>query len=120
VRVAVTARGTVQGVGFRPFVYRLARRHALSGWVRNSTGPVEIEVEGESQAVERFLAELRDHAPPLARVESLQANGVPLVGEPGFRILASEARAGESEPISPDAATCDDCLAELLDPRDRR
>jgi hydrogenase maturation protein HypF len=119
-RLAVTVRGTVQGVGFRPFVYRLASRNALSGWVRNSTGPVEIEVEGEPRLLRRFLGELTAEAPPLARIEGLETVAVPVRGERGFRIEESRARAGGFQAIAPDAATCDDCLRELFDPGDRR
>ena len=119
-RIALTVRGTVQGVGFRPFVYRLARRHSLSGWVRNSSGPVEIEVEGEGSALGLFVTELRSEAPPLARIESLVPVAVAAVGGAGFRILESERREGDFQPVSPDAATCDDCLAEITDPSDRR
>jgi hydrogenase maturation protein HypF len=119
-RLAVTVRGTVQGVGFRPFVYRLANRHELSGWVRNSTGPVEIEVEGEHVRLEGFLRELRADAPPLARIEQLDQISVEPCGERGFRILESAARPGQFQPVAPDSATCDDCLVELLDPANRR
>ena len=119
-RIALTVRGTVQGVGFRPFVYRLARRHALTGWVRNSSGPVEIEVEGEGPQLHLFLDELRSEAPPLARIESLVPVAVCVVGGAGFRILESERREGDFQSVSPDAATCDDCLEEIADPDDRR
>ena len=119
-RIALTVRGTVQGVGFRPFVYRLAQRHALSGWVRNSSGPVEIEVEGDGRQLRLFLDELRAEAPPLARIESLVPVALAIVGDTGFRILESERRRGDFQAVSPDAATCDDCLAELWDPDDRR
>ncbi len=69
----ITVRGVVQGVGFRPFVYRLAREHRLAGWVRNTSGSVEIEVEGEGPAVARFLEEIRSSAPPMARIEEIAA-----------------------------------------------
>jgi hydrogenase maturation protein HypF len=119
-RLAVTVRGTVQGVGFRPFVYRLASRNQLAGWVRNSTGPVEIEVEGEPARLRSFLEQLTAEAPPLARIEQLEAVAVPTRGQPGFQIEKSEARADDFQPLPPDAATCDDCLRELFDPADRR
>ncbi|MGA2320106.1 MAG: carbamoyltransferase HypF [Solirubrobacteraceae bacterium] len=112
--------GTVQGVGFRPFVYRLAGELALGGWVRNDERGVELEVEGEQQAVEAFLARLWADAPPLARVERVRAEPRPLRGERSFLIAAS-ARGGEADAlIAPDAASCRDCLAELFDPGDRR
>ena len=119
-RLAVTVRGTVQGVGFRPFVYRLARRHQLGGWVRNSTGPVEIEVEGDDAVLSRFLAALREEAPPLAHVEEVRDSPLEALGESDFRILESEKHPGEFQPVAADAATCDECLRELLDPANRR
>ncbi|HEY7201328.1 MAG TPA: carbamoyltransferase HypF [Candidatus Dormibacteraeota bacterium] len=119
-RLAVTVRGTVQGVGFRPFVFRLASRHALSGWVRNATGPVEIEVEGDPAGLQQFLDQLAAEAPPLASIEELRVATVPARGERGFRIELSRAAAGDFQAIAPDAATCDDCLRELFDPADRR
>ena len=101
-------RGTVQGVGFRPFVYRLARRHALAGWVRNSTGPVEMEVEGEPQRLRHFLRELLAEAPPLARIEGLEQRPVVRRGELEFRIEESAPRPGDFQAVAPDAATCED------------
>jgi hydrogenase maturation protein HypF len=120
VRVAVRVRGTVQGVGFRPFVYRLASRHGLAGFVRNSTGPVEIEAEGEEGELGRFLEGLRGEAPPLARVEEVEVRPIPPRGDGAFVIDVSQTRSGEFQSVSPDAATCEDCLRELFDPQDRR
>ncbi len=121
VRIGVTVRGTVQGVGFRPFVYRLARRHRLRGWVRNSSGEVEIEVEGGPLAIQRFVRELREEAPPLATIAAIEtAERRPGGAEHGFEIIESRRRPGEYQPVSPDAATCADCLRELFDPNDRR
>ena len=119
-RLAVTVTGTVQGVGFRPFVHRLATRHHLAGWVRNATGPVEIEVEGEPAQVRRFLEQLRTEAPPLARIDGMETASLPSRGQSGFQIEASEPAAGGLPAIPPDAATCRDCLGELFDPADRR
>lgn len=119
-RRAFVIRGIVQGVGFRPFVYNLANRHRLSGFVRNETGSVLIEVEGEPDSLEHFQAELRDQAPPLARVVSLSWEGRPTEGVGPFRIIASEADDASPVFISPDVATCADCHAEILDPEDRR
>ena len=121
----IAIRGVVQGVGFRPFVYRLAQEYALSGWVRNTSGGVEIEVEGSPQAIEAFVADLPQQAPPLAHIESLKTADVPIREVPApahreFRILHSEAQAGSYQLISPDIATCPDCLRELLDPANRR
>jgi len=114
--------GVVQGVGFRPFVYNLATRLGLSGWVLNSSSGVEIEVAGLPEVVEEFVRRLQEEAPPLARIERVRVEPRPLSGPPSasFRILHSEARPGEFQPISPDVAICGDCLRELFDPRDRR
>jgi hydrogenase maturation protein HypF len=119
-RLAITVRGTVQGVGFRPFVYRLASRHALAGWVRNSTGPVEIEAEGDPGELRCFVEQLRAEAPPLARIESLESMRMPALGEHGFRIEESRPGPDDFQSIAPDAATCEDCVRELFDPGDRR
>jgi hydrogenase maturation protein HypF len=119
-RLAVTVRGTVQGVGFRPFVYRLAARHSLGGWVRNSTGAVEIEVEGDPDGLRRFVAQLTAEAPPLAAIDEVRTSAMPARGERGFQIERSRRDAGEFQPVAPDAATCDDCVRELFDPDDRR
>jgi hydrogenase maturation protein HypF len=120
VRRHVVVEGTVQGVGFRPFVHRLATELRLAGWVLNQMGGVEIEVEGPSSALDAFLAALRRDAPPLARVESVQVADVEPVGVTDFEIRASRAVEGEAQPVPPDTAMCADCLRELLDPHDRR
>ncbi len=91
-RVRVRVDGVVQGVGFRPFVHRLAREHALSGWVRNDERGVLLEVEGEADAVERFLERLCGEAPPLAAVERVRAEPLGPTGEDGFRILPKPAK----------------------------
>ena len=119
-RLAVQVRGTVQGVGFRPFVYRVARRHGLGGWVRNSTGPVEIEVEGDAQELEDFLAALQAEAPPLARIQSAETTAIPPLGEREFSIETSRTPQDDFQPVAPDAAACADCLRELFDPSNRR
>lgn len=116
----MTVRGTVQGVGFRPFVYRLAHRHRLAGWVRNSSGPVEIEVEGDGGRLRRFVGDLRADLPPLARIESLDEVALAPLGERNFRILESAVVSGQFQPVPPDTATCPDCLRELFDPGNRR
>jgi hydrogenase maturation protein HypF len=119
-RRAIDVRGIVQGVGFRPFVYSLAARHGLAGFVRNHAGRVVIEVEGTTAALDRFLADLETRAPPLAAIDHLAWEPRPPVGDRDFRIEASEAGDPSSVFISPDVATCPDCLAELFDPADRR
>ncbi len=120
----VRVSGIVQAVGFRPFVYRLAREMGLDGRVRNTAGRVEIEVAGTPAELERFAARIREEAPPRARVESvvaepLAADAIPDAGS-GFRILESIAEASTERLFPPDIATCDDCLRELFDPADRR
>jgi hydrogenase maturation protein HypF len=112
-------QGVVQGVGFRPFVYGLARRHVLGGFVLNDGDGVVIEAEGEPRALDEFAAALREEAPALARVEAVVAEPLTVRGELGFTIAASEV-AGRTALIPPDVATCYDCLRELFDPADRR
>jgi hydrogenase maturation protein HypF len=126
VRVRARVTGTVQGVGFRPFVYRLAHDHGLAGWVLNDEHGVLLEVEGAEAELSDFFDRLSADAPPLARVERVDQVSVPVCVEraadddPGFRIVAS-ARAGDPDAlIAADAATCADCLAEVFDPGNRR
>ncbi|MDX9955085.1 MAG: carbamoyltransferase HypF [Anaerolineae bacterium] len=117
-RIAIT--GVVQGVGFRPFVYTLAQRLGVRGWVLNHSGGVDIEAEGEQEVLTAFITALRAEAPPLARIASLETFPVAPNGHTGFGIRHSEAQAGRFMLISPDVATCPECLRELLDPADRR
>lgn len=112
--------GIVQGVGFRPFVYNLASRFGLKGWVRNTSAGVDIEVDGEQDVLEDFVKALRDEAPPLSRIDELTASFGPANGFRSFDIVHSEAIPSAFQPISPDVAICDDCLRELFDPADRR
>ncbi len=112
--------GRVQGVGFRPFVFRLATHHRLSGWVRNLTGQVEIHVQGSAAALDTFGAALLREAPPLARPQLVDFRPVEIEPDDGFRILASEARDAAAVHVPPDYFACDDCLDELNDPHDRR
>ncbi len=112
--------GIVQGVGFRPFVYNLAARLDLKGWVRNTSAGVDIEVDGEQDALDSFVKALRDEAPPLSRIDGLTASFRPANGFAAFDILHSESVPSAFQPISPDVAVCDDCLRELFDPNDRR
>jgi hydrogenase maturation protein HypF len=111
--------GVVQGVGFRPFVYRLAMRHALAGWVRNVAGAVEIHLEGGADELAAFQHELRSEAPAVSHVDTLEVAQAVASGMHDFEILAS-ADAGGNRPVTPDLATCADCQAELFDPADRR
>ena len=111
--------GVVQGVGFRPFVYALAHRHGLAGFVLNDGQGVIVEAEGAPDELERFASALRAEAPSLARVRSVAAEVVALRGEAGFRVAPSEA-SGANALIPEDVATCNACLRELFDPSDRR
>jgi hydrogenase maturation protein HypF len=119
-RRQVAVRGVVQGVGFRPFVYRLAIEEGLAGLIGNDTDGVTIEVEGPSTSLDSFLARLRSEPPPLARIDSIAVRDIAPTGDTGFRIVASEVLGRVSTGIPADAATCPDCLRELLSPVDRR
>ncbi len=110
----------VQGVGFRPFVYRLATEENLAGLIGNDTDGVTIELEGPAEHIQAFLARLIAETPPLARIDSVTTGDLAPKGETGFRIVASEVLGRVSTGIPADAATCADCLRELLDPADRR
>ncbi len=112
--------GVVQGVGFRPFVYGLARRLALTGRVGNDSRGVFIELEGPRAALDAFHAELTGNPPPLAHIVAVTTTLEPTRGDADFVIVESEAQAGAHTLISPDLAVCADCLRELFDPRDRR
>lgn len=116
----VKVHGVVQGVGFRPFVYRLAREHNLAGWVRNTSGNVEIEVEGAEESVRNFLGDLEAKAPPMACIEKVEASFHPAKGYTGFEIRPSQSQEGRYQLVSPDIATCDDCRREIFSPGDRR
>ncbi|GAA4055231.1 carbamoyltransferase HypF [Streptomyces shaanxiensis] len=119
-RRRVVVRGVVQGVGFRPYVYGLATELALVGHVTNTPEGVVAEVEGSASAVARFCDRLAVQAPPLARVESVHHLELPAAGGEAFTILASRTGGPARTLVSPDTATCADCLAELADPDDRR
>ena len=120
IRRQFRVRGLVQGVGFRPFVYVLARDLALTGEVRNDTTGVLVEVEGPADEVTRFGTRLVRDAPPLAVIEQVESVDVRALGGTGFRIADSSRADGGRTLASPDVATCQDCLRELADPADRR
>lgn len=120
VRRGVTVRGVVQGVGFRPFVYRLATEEGLVGSIGNDTDGVTIEIEGPTTGIEAFLVRLRAETPPLARIDAVAMRELQPVGDVEFRIVSSQVKGPVSTGIPADAATCPDCLRELLDPKDRR
>src|SRR5579864_8635475 len=119
-RQRFAVRGVVQGVGFRPFVWNLATGLGLGGWVRNTSGAVVIEVEGDGDALQAFASALRTEAPRLARIDAVETVALEVVGETGFRIVESRAVDGDYQPIAPDAATCADCVADILAPGNRR
>jgi hydrogenase maturation protein HypF len=119
-RARVRVEGIVQGVGFRPFVHALAGRLGLAGLVGNDAGGVFVEVEGAAETVERFLEALSAEAPPLAVIERVTATPLAPTGTPGFAIAPSKTGGQRQTLVSPDTATCADCLRELADPADRR
>ncbi len=112
--------GVVQGVGFRPFVFRLARSAGLAGWVRNTSEGVDIAVQGPATTLHSFVDSLREAAPPLARVHDIITTRCAPANVTGFEILESEYASERGQLVSPDVATCSDCLAELFNPADRR
>jgi hydrogenase maturation protein HypF len=117
---SISVRGIVQGVGFRPFVYGLAVRHSLRGWVYNTSEDVRIEVEGTAEAITQFEQELRTKAPPLASIEDMTVEYHRPAGYKDFEIRQSQTQEGKYQLISPDVATCQACLSELLNLEDRR
>ena len=123
--VHIHVTGIVQGVGMRPFVYREAMAHGICGWVLNAGDGVHIEAHACTEAVDGFVAALSEHAPAAARVErvdiaDLEPGGWSTADEQGFHIVASQDQTAHTALVSPDIATCDDCLRELFDPADRR
>ena len=119
-RAIISVRGVVQGVGFRPFVYRLAKQHHLLGWVRNTSGKVEIEAEGDKAEINSFLQDLETHTPAMARIEDIQTTFSSLKGYTDFHIRESLAQRYKYQLVSPDIATCADCRDEIFNPHDRR
>ena len=120
IRTAIRVEGTVQGVGFRPFVYSLASRLGLGGVVGNDVDGVFAEVEGPPGTVRKFLAALESEAPPLARIEQVMTRDIPPSGARVFSIAPSDPAGRRRALVPADTATCADCLAELADPDDRR
>jgi hydrogenase maturation protein HypF len=120
VRRQIEVSGIVQGVGFRPYVYRLALERKLAGAISNTPSGVTIEVQGPPEQVEDFVIRLPREAPPLAKITGVAIANVPCNGDRDFRIVASQRGEAVRTLISPDVAVCDDCLREMLDPRDRR
>jgi hydrogenase maturation protein HypF len=117
---SIRVRGVVQGVGFRPFVYRLARANTLNGWVLNAEEGVEIHLEGAEKGLEAFVRDLKTQPPPAASIAEIDVQPAELVGLREFTIRTSEPGEHPTVRISPDLPVCDDCLKELFDPADRR
>jgi len=117
---SISVRGIVQGVGFRPFVYGLAVKHNLKGWVYNTSEDVKIEIEGKAEAIRQFERELQTQAPPLAHIETVNIEYSHPRHHKEFQIRSSQAQEGKYQLISPDIATCRACLEEVMDAEDRR
>ncbi|MDP2958336.1 MAG: acylphosphatase, partial [Longimicrobiales bacterium] len=116
----IRIRGVVQGVGFRPFVHRLALRWGVRGWVRNEAGSVRILAEADGACLDGFLSGLESEAPPLSRIDSLEAAPAAGTGASDFRVLPSDVAPVGRLPVSPDVAVCPSCADELHDPSNRR
>ena len=119
-RKQIHVRGIVQGVGFRPFVYHLAHRFQLAGYVLNSSAGVTIEVEGSAACIDEFVGTLRVEAPPLAQIEEVTVAAVEPAGDLSFVIRQSLHEPGQLVPVSPDVSTCDDCMRDFRTPANRR
>ena len=119
-RMSIAVRGAVQGIGFRPFIYRLARELDLTGWVNNAPWGVLVEVEGGRPRLDAFLVRLEKEKPARASIQSLEPTHLDAVGYDGFEIRPSVESGPRSALVPPDIATCADCLADLLDPGNRR
>ena len=117
----IQVKGIVQGVGFRPFVYRMAKKYLVNGWVLNAADGVFVHAEGEGKLLDEFVLELSENPPAASRVEEVALKEVPIEGFDSFEIRFSDAAAVEKTTlVSPDLATCDDCARELFNPNDRR
>jgi hydrogenase maturation protein HypF len=117
---SIRVRGVVQGVGFRPFVYRLACANTLNGWVLNGEEGVEIHLEGPQTGLDAFVRDLKAHPPPASRIAQVDVRAGELEGWHGFTIRSSEHKDRPTVRISPDLPVCDECLVELFDPKNRR
>ena len=119
-RVRYLFTGIVQGVGFRPFIYRLAERQGLAGFVQNRPDGVLVEVQGSSTAIDSFFSSVAKELPPLANITSVESSEIAVTGDTEFKIIVSEKEGQGDVHIAPDSAVCADCLKELFDPADRR
>jgi hydrogenase maturation protein HypF len=115
-RIRFEIRGLVQGVGFRPFIYSLARELRLAGFVGNNSVGVFVEVQGLVESLVLFERKLGTNLPPLARIDSIDSRQLPVINDGSFLIVESQVQVGQSTPVSPDVATCDHCLKELQNP----
>ena len=120
IRRQIRVRGIVQGVGFRPFVYNLARDLGLTGYVFNSSAGVTVEIEGADEGIQKFLDTLRHRPPPLALIAEISVVELEPLGDDDFVIQGSHAEAGEFVLVSPDMATCDECWRDFGDRKNRR
>lgn len=121
IRENIIIKGIVQGVGFRPFIHKLVQNYNLSGWVLNSNQGVEMDVEGKTEELNNFISDIKDKLPPLARIENIEVNQLPLIGYKGFSIKKSITKEENGFVlVSPDISICEDCLQELFDPRNQR
>lgn len=121
IRENIIIKGIVQGVGFRPFIHKLVQNYNLSGWVLNSNQGVEMDVEGKTEELNNFISDIKDKLPPLARIENIEVNQLPLIGYKGFSIKKSITKEENGFVlVSPDISICEDCLQELFDPRNKR
>ncbi len=116
----IHVRGIVQGVGFRPFVYQVAVKNGLSGWVCNSSRGVEIEVVGSPESLRNFMDELQNNPPPLSRIDDIQTTICSVTSYTQFSIIESQSNPSGFIPISSDISICQDCLDELFNPQNRR
>src|SRR4051794_28501604 len=119
-RIGFVVRGTVQGVGFRPFVRRIAIARALTGWVRNGRDGVRIEVQGDASALASFAEALEHDLPPPARIVELEREALPHGDDETFRIVASSGADATAPVLPPDLATCAACFSEVSRAGDRR
>jgi hydrogenase maturation protein HypF len=120
IRKKIHINGIVQGVGFRPFIYNLARRYNLTGFVNNNSDGVLIEVQGTDESLSTFNALIQNEAPPLSKITSIEYSTIPFVKDHNFKIIETENKSMATTFIAPDVCVCDDCLAEMNDPQNRR
>ena len=119
-RIRLTIRGVVQGIGFRPFVLRLAHQHALGGWIANTAQGAVLEIEGGASALDCFQNALKSQAPPASQIQEIASDTIQEEGERDFTIRLSEKDGLPQSVIPPDLATCEECLQEINDPQSRR